>query len=129
MQRAFSLLQCLDVVVHVHYVEPWAPKQNSLCIYLQEIHSLGATETLLCYSPNSTWGPTESTFQCNINFLVSIRSHLAPQSMLKIFCVQIANWGRRTLYSFHPVKHPHPLCLHCSVTGDVNEIRETANRG
>lgn len=104
--------------------------QNKIILHLSAgTHSLGAAETLLWYFPNSIWGPTESTFHCNINFLVSIRSHLTPQFMLKIFPVKIGNWGCRTLYSFYAVKHPHPLCLHSSVTGDLCEMREKANRG
>lgn len=101
-------------------------KPKSLFIYLQAL--TGAAETLLCYSLNSILGPTESTFHCNINFLVSIRSNLTLKFMLKIFCVKIAKRGRRTLYSFYPVKHPHPLCLRCSVTGDLCEMQEKANK-
>lgn len=78
-------------------------------------HSLG---TLLYYSPNSIWGPTESIFHSSINFLVSITAHLTPQFLLKILAVKIANC-RRTSYSFYPVKHPHPLCLGSCVTGDL----------
>ena len=84
---------------------------KSLSIHLQALTHQGqprhhSATLLLQYGPQ-----TESTFHCNINFLMSIRSNLTPQFMLEIFSIKIANWSRRTLCSFYPVKQPHLLCL------------------
>lgn len=102
-------------------------KTKSVSIYLQALthwEQLRHSAFLLIHGI-----PTESTFHCNINFLMSIRSNLTQQFMLKIFPIEIANWGRRTFYSFYPVKDTHPLCFNSSVTGDLCEMQNKANRG
>ncbi len=66
--------------------------------------SPGTTETLLCNSPNSIWGSVESTFHCNINFLVSIRSHLSScwkYSLLRLQTVAVGHCVAFTLSNNH----------------------------
>lgn len=101
---------------------------KSLYVFLQALTHWGQHRHYSAILLIQYGAPTESTFHCNINFLVSIRSQLSPQIMLKIFSARTANRGRRTLCSFYHVKQPHPLCLRLRVTRDIGEMQERANR-